>query len=290
MPETQNYKWENELIGHGAYGFVYKGVAKDDANKKVAIKKFQGTLNMYIKREAETMALTDHQCVVKFLGLEHSAGLLHKVLVMEYCDQGNLFDLIESKPNGMTSFEFVRFCKNLVGAMHHLWEKNIIHRDIKPANILVAKTNDGQIIYKLADFGASRTLQHDATFTSIYGTPEYLHPDIFAKMYAKAIDVIPSTHQFTYNNELWSIGTTLFEAATGVLPFAPEQGRNDLKTMFKMTTMKPEGSIYAKQLKNGEIEWFKNFPESCELVRSLKEIFPPFLAGLLKVSIRYFIR
>lgn len=245
---------------------------------------------MYIKREAETLALTDHQCVVKFLGLEPSAELLHKVLVMEYCDQGNLFDLIESKPNGMTSFEFIRFCKNIFGAMHHLWEKNIIHRDIKPANILVAKANDGQIIYKLADFGASRTLQHDATFTSIYGTPEYLHPDIFAKMYGKAIDVIPTTHQFSYIYELWSIGITVFEVATGFLPFAPEQGRDDLKTMFKMATMKPEGSIYAKQLKNGEIEWFKNFPESCELHRSLKEILPPFLAGLLKVSIRYFIR
>lgn len=229
------------------------------------------------------MALAQHQNVVQFLCLEQSNVSFYKVLVMEYCDEGNLYNLIKKQPNGLTTPEFIEFSKNLIDAMGHLYQKNVIHRDIKPMNILVSKNNIGCKSFKLGDFGAARVLEHNETFGSLYGTNEYLHPDIFAKFYAKAINVLPSIHKFGYNHELWSLGVTFYEAATGQLPFVPEKGREDPQTMYMMTSQKQTGCISAKQ-QNGAIKWSKNLPDDCEINRSLKLILPPFLAGLLEVS------
>ena len=41
--------------------------------------------------------------------------------------------------------------------------------------------DDGTIVYKLTDFGAARELQDDQQFVSLYGTEEYLHPDMYER-------------------------------------------------------------------------------------------------------------
>lgn len=233
------------------------------------------------------MALAEHENVVKCLGLEHVENMYKEVLVMEYCNKGNLFDLIESNVNGMITSEYIRFARNLFDALQHLWQKNIIHRDIKPSNILISETDNGETLFKLADFGAARILKPNEKFGSLYGTYEYIHPDIFAKFYYKALDIIPPTQTFTHDHELWSLGVTLYEAATGRLPFSPEKERQDKQTMFKMTTEKEVGCISAIELENGQIQWSKELPKDCELDENTKQALTSFLAGLLEVSIHY---
>jgi TANK-binding kinase 1 len=41
--------------------------------------------------------------------------------------------------------------------------------------------DDGTIVYKLTDFGAARELNDDQQFVSLYGTEEYLHPDMYER-------------------------------------------------------------------------------------------------------------
>lgn len=196
----------------------------------MAIKRFQFTLDSYIEREATTMALADHKNVVKFLGLEQIKTLDENVLIMEYCE-GHVHDLVALNPNGMKSCDFLTFLQNVVDAMQHLKERNLIHRDIKPSNILVSKSYDGQTINKLADFGSTRVLKPNDSYGSLYGTYEYIHPDIFAKYFAKALHIIPPVQAFTYSHELWSLGVTFYEVATGQLPFNPKNSRSNPKTM-----------------------------------------------------------
>lgn len=57
-----------------------------------------------------------------------------------------------------------------------------MHRDLKPGNIMKFVAEDGRIIYKLTDFGAARELEEDQEFVSLYGTEEYLHPDLYEVM------------------------------------------------------------------------------------------------------------
>lgn len=76
---------------------------------------------------------------------------------------------------------------------------------------------------------------------------------------------------------------TLFEAATGRLPFKPENGRADKEKMYVMISQKSNGHISAHEI-NGKIECSQTLPEDCALDHPLKQDVTPFLAGLLNVS------
>lgn len=63
-------------------------------------------------------------------------------------------------------------------------------------------SEDGRTIYKLTDFGAARELEDNQPFVSLYGTEEYLHPDL----YERAVLRKSISKTFTANIDLWSIG------------------------------------------------------------------------------------
>lgn len=252
----------------------------------MAIKSFQFTPDCYIEREADTMKRANHENIVKFLGLEKEVSNNKKVLIMEYCPGGNLQTLIDAQPNGLGNVEFLRLTDNLVNAIKHMRQQFLVHRDIKPSNILISIRGDGETIYKLADFGAARVLMPDQSYGSLYGTYEYIHPDVFGKYFAHDLDVHPK-QSFKDIHELWSVGVTLFEAATGRRPFLPKDGRDNKKIMFEMTSKKENGDISATEKEGGRIEWRKRLPENCTLKDSLKRDTTRLLAGLLDVRISF---
>lgn len=141
--------------------------------------------------------------------------------------------------------------------------------------------DDGNTIYKLTDFGAARELQEDQQFVSLYGTEEYLHPDI----YERAVLRKPVGKTFGATVDLWSIGVTLYHVATGNLPFRPFGGRRNKETMFYIITKKASGVISGVQTsENGQIDWNRELPHNCQLSTGLKKIVTPLLAGLLEVD------
>ncbi|PIK33624.1 putative serine/threonine-protein kinase TBK1-like [Apostichopus japonicus] len=86
---------------------------------------------------------------------------------------------------------------------------DIVHRDIKPGNIMRVKDDDGKFMYKLADFGAARELEEDQPYMSLYGTEEYLHPDL----YQRAVLRQHTNQAFTARTDLWSTGVTIYHTA-----------------------------------------------------------------------------
>ncbi|XP_071373900.1 inhibitor of nuclear factor kappa-B kinase subunit epsilon isoform X2 [Centroberyx affinis] len=166
--------------------------------------------------------------------------------------------------------------------MNHLRENGVVHRDIKPGNIMRQVGEDGKSIYKLTDFGAARELEDDEKFVSIYGTEEYLHPD----MYERAVLRKPQQKVYGVSVDLWSIGVTFYHAATGSLPFTPYGGpRRNKPTMYKITTEKPVGAIAGIQREdNGPIEWSYHLPYNCQLSQGLKVQLVPVLAGILEAD------
>lgn len=151
----------------------------------------------------------------------------------------------------------------------------------RAGNIMKFIADDGSTIYKLTDFGAARELQEDQQFVSLYGTEEYLHPD----MYERAVLRKPVGKTFGATVDLWSIGVTLYHVATGNLPFRPFGGRRNKETMFYITTKKASGVISGLQTsENGPIEWSRELPQACQLSAGLKKIVTPLLAGLLEVD------
>ncbi|KFP08937.1 Inhibitor of nuclear factor kappa-B kinase subunit epsilon, partial [Egretta garzetta] len=235
-------------------------------------------------REFEMLRKLNHKNIVKLFAVEEMGSSKQKVLVMEYCSSGSLLNVLEDPANafGLAESEFLIVLQCVVAGMNHLRENGVVHRDIKPGNIMRLMGEDGQSIYKLTDFGAARELDDDEKFVSVYGTEEYLHPD----MYERAVLRKPQQKAYGVTVDLWSIGVTFYHAATGSLPFVPFGGpRKNKEIMYKITTEKPPGAIAGVQRQeNGSIEWSYELPVTCQLSAGLKDQLIPILANILEVD------
>ncbi|CAM9816307.1 unnamed protein product, partial [Ectocarpus sp. 13 AM-2016] len=125
-------------------------------------------------------------------------------LVLDYCPGGELFfhlSRYKRFPEGVVRF----YAAELVLALKHLHDNNIIYRDIKPENILLDA--DGHI--KLGDFGLAKDNVSDSTFgaQSVCGTPEYMAPEVINKAgHGTAVD-------------WWGLGMLMYEMLTGLPPW-----------------------------------------------------------------------
>ncbi|GJQ66582.1 ik2 [Trypoxylus dichotomus] len=285
---STNYVWcTTSVLGKGATGAVYQGVNKING-EPVAVKTFNQLSHMRPQdvqmREFEVLQRVKHENIVKLLAIEEeqqeSRG---KVIVMELCTGGSLFNILDDPENtyGLEEKEFLLVLSHLSAGMKHLRDNNLVHRDLKPGNIMKFIRDDGTTVYKLTDFGAARELHEGQQFASLYGTEEYLHPD----MYERAVLRKPVGKTFGATVDLWSIGVTLYHVATGNLPFRPYGGRRNKETMYLITTSKASGIISGIQTKDGgPIDWSSELPVNCQLSAGLKKIVTPLLAGLLEAD------
>jgi serine/threonine protein kinase len=108
-------------------------------------------------------------------------GLLH----------GTLESLIE---NGNSHSVADAVFNQMLQALDCLAFKNIIHRDIKPENILYFYRSDGQLEFKLGDFGlCNRTI----SAATLAGSPLYMAPEMFEES------------EQTHKVDVWSLFVTM---------------------------------------------------------------------------------
>jgi serine/threonine protein kinase len=120
---------------------------------------------------------------------------------MEYCEDGSLENLIESRKR-LEESESIALFFQIVKGMQVLNVNKVIHRDLKPPNILLKNG-----IAKIADFGlAKNIISRDLTET-FAGSPLQMAPEIMKGLpYSDKVDV-------------YSLGTILYEMLFGTLPF-----------------------------------------------------------------------
>jgi diguanylate cyclase (GGDEF)-like protein len=111
----------------------------------------------------------------------------------------------------MDAAEVVRLAHELARTLAEMHARGVVHRDINPANILLA--GDGRLPY-LVDFGFASTtvgeVRPDFTHHSeIVGTLPYLAPEQTGR----------TGHPVDQRADLYGLGATLYELATGAPPF-----------------------------------------------------------------------
>ncbi len=148
----------------------------------------------------------EHPTIVEPLTLErYSNGY---ALVMP--DEGALSLLEYWQESSDNLSQFLRIALQLASALHYLGQNRIIHKDIKPSNILIhPETHKIQLI----DFSISSLLpkeqQQLVNPNVLEGTLAYISPEQTGRM-NRGID---------YRTDFYSLGVTLYELLTGVLPF-----------------------------------------------------------------------
>ncbi|XP_033123459.1 serine/threonine-protein kinase TBK1-like [Anneissia japonica] len=286
ISSSKQYIWsEKDVLGSGATSTVYTGRSKSKGSK-VAVKVFNNSSFMrpgeVQDREFEVLKQLRHRNVVQLLAIDVDERSRQRVIVMELCSKGSLYTMLDQPQSifGVPEQEYKKILADICCGMKYLKQKEIVHRDLKPGNIMVLEDKDGQNVYKLADFGAARQLANDENFVSLYGTEEYLHPD----MYARALLRETPQNAFTSKVDMWSLGVTLYHVATGRLPFRPYGGRSNKKTMHYLATKKASGVICGiqKDSVDGPITWERELPKSTQMSIMFKRMLTPLLAGLLE--------
>lgn len=196
-------------LGQGSFGKVY--VAYDRITmKKFAVKEISIRFPSYkedLENEIKILSILNHKNIVSYYGTATDSKKKPPIfqIIMEYVDRGNISKLLAKQ--GKFSEELIANCtRQILEGVQYLHENHILHRDIKSANILV--NSKGEI--KIADFGTSRRLTGLKLCTGeIVGTFSHMDPNVVAVPptgYGPAVDI-------------WSVGCTFIEMATGKRPF-----------------------------------------------------------------------
>lgn len=284
---TETFCWnEGDVLGKGATAVVYKARRKPNGCV-CAVKYFHERVSQHFAsvaiREIELLKKLEHRNVIAIYAVERDSPSGNFVMGMELCEGGSLYSMLDQPKfsYGLPEDEFLVVLFDIASGMQYLRQMGIIHRDLKPGNIMRFIDDTGQSIYKLTDFGAARQLDDEENFTSIYGTEEYLDPNMYEKAVLRRHSV--PYQEFDASVDIWSLGVTIYHVATGHLPFQPYGGRSNSQTMFLITTTKESGVISGIQrYQNGDIEWSKELPGTCRLSLGLKCLIVPMLANMME--------
>ena len=119
-----------------------------------------------MQNEIAILRKVDHPNIVKLFDVFEDRHKLH--LVMEFLPGGELFGRICEKES-FSEREAVRILKEILEALDHMHDRNILHLDLKPDNILFATKDDDSPI-KLIDFGMARVVPRLAKLKDTVGT------------------------------------------------------------------------------------------------------------------------
>ncbi|MFZ4554798.1 MAG: ATP-binding protein, partial [Pseudanabaena sp.] len=133
-------------------------------------------------------------------------------LVMEDWGGVSLGDYIQQQQS-LTLTEVLAIAIQIADILHELGQHRVIHKDIKPANILIHPETK-QV--KLIDFSITSLLPKETLEIQspniLEGTLAYLAPEQTGRM-NRGID---------YRADFYSLGVTLYQLLTGVLPFVSD--------------------------------------------------------------------
>ena len=193
-------------LGRGGMGIVYK--AQDTVLDRTvafkvlpdALKETPQALKNFL-REAKSAAQLNHPNIVTVYDAGEQDDVYY--IAMEYVDGNTLKEIVKHRGR-ISAGGIVHVLAQICEALAYAHEKKIVHRDIKTANIMWTRDHKAKIM----DFGLAKVIEEVRNHTTVVsGTPYYMSPE---QTLGKNVD---------HRTDIYSLGVTIFELATGTLPF-----------------------------------------------------------------------
>uniref|UniRef100_A0A3B6I4W9 Protein kinase domain-containing protein n=1 Tax=Triticum aestivum TaxID=4565 RepID=A0A3B6I4W9_WHEAT len=244
---TNDFSEENK-IGQGGFGEVYKGVLRNGA--LVAVKRIHINVNTVddklFRREFSSLwKANNHQNVVRFLGFCSNmyqtriaeagsdefrlVNVRERLLCFEYISNGSLDKHITDELRGLEWEKRYDIITGICNGLRHLEEKEIIHMDLKPANILL----DDHMVPTITDFGLSRPNENSHTMGPRFGTRGYVAPEY------------DNAGKTSVKSDIYSFGAIIIELVTG---FMGIPDKNSVLRRWRHRWSKPPTLLQYQQL------------------------------------------
>ncbi|XP_059713848.1 death-associated protein kinase 2 isoform X4 [Haemorhous mexicanus] len=210
-----------EELGSGQFAIVKKCREKSTGLEYAAkfIKKRQsrasrrGVSREEIEREVTILQEILHANIVKLHDIYENKTDV--VLILELVSGGELFDFLAQKES-LSEEEATRFIKQILDGVNYLHSKKIAHFDLKPENIMLLDKNILIPHIKLIDFGLAHKIEDGVEFKNIFGTPEFVAPEIV------------NYEPLGLAADMWSIGVITYILLSGASPFLGETKQETL--------------------------------------------------------------
>ncbi|KOX76683.1 Myosin light chain kinase, smooth muscle [Melipona quadrifasciata] len=216
VPETFN-----EILTRGKFGTVYR--CKEKVSGLMLAAKVVNTAKKEdrraVEREVEIMRRLQHPRLIQLYDAIDTGKQIH--VVLELIEGGELFERVIDDDFVLTERSCAVFLRQICEGVEFIHRQNILHLDLKPENILCL-TKEGNRI-KIIDFGLAREYDPKKKLQVLFGTPEFVAPEVV------------NFDQIGYGTDMWSIGVICYVLLSGLSPF---MGDTDLETMANVTIAK----------------------------------------------------
>jgi len=262
-------------LGSGATGKIHLVYRKDNPDKYYALKEFiipqhkisqdsERKFFKHLQSEYTIGTILHHRNVIEIENFiyndyyKRNRKERHVYQVMEYCNGGDLFDVIQS--GKLSQANILCFFRQLIEGLAYIHSMGVAHRDLKPENIMF---KDNKIL-KILDFGAAIMFKTPYSneiirCTGIVGSEPYMAPEQFS---LKSYD--PRTV------DIWSCGIIFLAMFYNELPWKSAILSN---SKYKLWTEKRKNEII-NDLPNGPRQLITRMLEPDQEKRiTMEEIF-----------------
>lgn len=197
------YLVEDERLGSLAVAKILRPDRLDDEPSRTRF-----------RREASLLERLSHPALVRGLGAELEGAYPH--LLVEYLDAPSVAEEVAGVGPLAAGLVAAVGCE-VAAVLDYLAGEGVAHLDVKPANVVLAEPA------RLIDLGAARSLARAARLEAPHGSDRYMAPELCA----------PGAAPIGAPADVWSLGATLYAAATGGVPFprARSAGRSSDPTV-----------------------------------------------------------
>ncbi|KAL1802014.1 hypothetical protein ACET3Z_030661 [Daucus carota] len=219
---------KGKMVGWGSFGTVHLAMNKSTGGLFVVKSAESQAALDSLEHEANILENLSSPHIVKCIGRENFKGVNGDKklnLFIEYMAGGSLADIAD-KFEGVLDERMVRlYTREILKGLVYLHNNGVVHCDLKCKNVLLSSSGN----IKIADFGCAKRLNGSKinsssveSLKSICGTPLWMAPEVLRKQ------------EIDYTSDIWSLGCTVIEMATGKPPKWGDEILNPMSAVFKI--------------------------------------------------------